>query len=83
MRRLLLFTLGAIIFFTGVTLAQPTFTVQNIKDACDGAANGSFEVVVSAATTPPLRVFVFGPPDQGPINATVGTPLLITGRQAE
>jgi hypothetical protein len=79
MRRLLLFTLGAIIFFTGVTLAQPTFTVQNIKDACDGAANGSFEVVVSAATTPPLRVFVFGPPDQGPINATVGTPLLITG----
>ncbi len=79
MRRLLLFTFGAIIFFAGVSFAQPTFTIQNKKDACDGLANGSFEVLVSAASTPPLRVFVFGPPDQGPINATIGVPLLITG----
>lgn len=78
-RRILLFTLGALIFCSGISLAQPTFTIQNKKDACDGLSNGSFEVLVSSANPPPLRIFVFGPPDLGPINATVGTPLLISG----
>ncbi|MBL7858348.1 MAG: gliding motility-associated C-terminal domain-containing protein [Cyclobacteriaceae bacterium] len=79
MSRILLFFIGAFIFCATASLAQPVFTIQNKKDACDGLANGSFEVLVSSANTPPLRVFVFGPPDFGPINATVGVPVPITG----
>lgn len=78
-KRLLLFILGALFFCTGLSFAQPTFTIQNKKDACDGLSNGSFEVLVSVANPPPLRVFVFGPPDQGPLAATVGVPLVISG----
>ncbi len=78
-RRLLLLILGALFFCTGLSFAQPVFTIENKKDACDGLSNGSFEVHVTDAVPPPLRVFVFGPPDVGPLAATVGTPLLITG----
>ncbi|MEO7992231.1 MAG: SprB repeat-containing protein, partial [Chryseolinea sp.] len=78
-KRILFLLTGAFIFCAATSLAQPVFTVQNKKDACDGLANGSFEVLVTSANTPPLRVFVFGPPDAGPINATVGVPVPITG----
>jgi gliding motility-associated-like protein len=70
---------AAALFYSATLIAQPTFTIQNKKDACDGLDNGSFEILVSAATTPPLRAFIFGPPDQGPINLTVGVAQTISG----
>ncbi|GIV35679.1 MAG: hypothetical protein KatS3mg032_0058 [Cyclobacteriaceae bacterium] len=78
MRQFLLF---AFLFLLGIVqvLAQPAFTIQNKKDACDGLSNGSFEILVTAANPPPLRAFIFGPPDQGPYNLTVGVPFLISG----
>lgn len=78
MVRLLLFKLF-LLFQLANTLAQPVFTIQNKKDACDGLNNGSFEILVTSANPPPLRAFIFGPPDQGPYNLTVGVPFLVSG----
>ncbi|MFN3841183.1 MAG: SprB repeat-containing protein, partial [Cyclobacteriaceae bacterium] len=81
MARPLLFKLSLSLLFafaTSFILAQPVFTIQNKKDACDGLNNGSFEILVSSANPPPLRAFIFGPPDQGPHNLTVGVPFPVT-----
>ncbi len=46
-----------------VSRAQnPVFTIQNIKDACDGLANGSVDVVVTSAVGN-ITILVFGPPN--------------------
>src|SRR5688572_27123020 len=72
---------GGFLFFSLLSFAQaPVFTIQNKKDACDGINNGSFEVLVSAASTG-LTIQVFGPPGQGPFSPTVGVPFPITGLQ--
>ncbi|MEP6734597.1 MAG: gliding motility-associated C-terminal domain-containing protein [Chryseolinea sp.] len=60
------------------TYAQPVFTIQNIKGACEGSPNGSFDVLVTSATGP-INIFVFGPPNQGPISASLNVPVTITG----
>ncbi|MDH4297599.1 MAG: SprB repeat-containing protein, partial [Cyclobacteriaceae bacterium] len=74
-----LFLVGAL-FFSYKSYAQPAFSVQNVKGACEGFNNGSFEVLVTAGTGT-IEVFYFGggPFFGGPIAATIGTPVLITG----
>src|SRR6188472_4295772 len=57
--------------------AQPTFVIQNIRGACGGFNNGSFELLVTSATGP-VSVFVLGPPNTGPIGVTVGVPFLVS-----
>ena len=70
------FIVGAL-FFSYKAYAQPTFAIQNVKGACEGSPNGSFEVLVTSGTGT-ITVFSFGPPTQGPVVATVGVPVLIS-----
>ncbi len=59
------FFAGAFLFLASFQLAQaqspPTSTVSNVKDACDGLINGSFDVTIDLpGTTGPYNIFVFG-----------------------
>lgn len=62
-----LFCLLALLLLSGVSaFAVPVYTIQNVKDACGGQANGSFDVVITSASpngANHLRIQVFGPPD--------------------
>ena len=72
----ILFGLGLSISFQAI--AQPTVVIQNVKNACDGLNNGSFEILVTAANPPPLDATIFGPPNQGPFALTVGVPFTVS-----
>ncbi|MBX2941932.1 MAG: gliding motility-associated C-terminal domain-containing protein [Cyclobacteriaceae bacterium] len=72
------FVLGFALLSSWSSIAQPTVSIQNVKNACDGLANGSFEILVTAANNPPLEVNVFGPPNQGPFALTVGVPFMVS-----
>ncbi|HCW08541.1 MAG TPA: hypothetical protein DGG95_14375, partial [Cytophagales bacterium] len=65
-----------------VVFSQPTFTISNKKDACNGLQNGSFDITVSAGTGT-VSAFVFNaghsPNPIGPISLTVGVPTSVTG----
>ncbi len=74
--KLLLF--GAILFSFETYGQKPVFTVNNIKGACEGFPNGSFEVTVTSASGT-ADIFYFGPAFGGPIPASVGVPVSITG----
>jgi hypothetical protein len=41
-------------------LALPTFTITNVKHACGGQSNGSFQINVTAANAGSLRIRVIG-----------------------
>ena len=74
----LLVLVGAL-SFSYKSIAQPTFTVQNVKGACEGFPNGSFDVLVNSASGA-VNIFYFsGPLFGGPFPATVGTPITIPG----
>ncbi|MEJ1241733.1 gliding motility-associated C-terminal domain-containing protein [Chryseolinea sp. T2] len=57
--------------------AQPTFSVQNIKGACEGFPNGSLEVTIISGVNP-ITVYLFGPPNIVPISTTVGSTVVIS-----
>ncbi|MFM9838162.1 MAG: PKD-like domain-containing protein, partial [Cyclobacteriaceae bacterium] len=42
-------------------IAGPTYTITSVIDECNNLSNGSFDIVVSAASGPNLRIIVFGP----------------------
>ena len=65
--------------FSLKTIAQPAFTIQNIKGDCEGSSTGSFDVLVSSADGATVTIFILGPPNLGPFTATVGTAFPITG----
>src|SRR6185295_8877133 len=52
------------LLFIGVTFAfaQPTFTITNVKDACAGLNNGSFDVNILTANGT-VTLLIFGPPN--------------------
>jgi hypothetical protein len=63
---------GLLLASATISLAQPVFSIQNKKDACDNLANGSFQILVTSGTgTISGFVFSSGAPI-GPINLTVG-----------
>ncbi|HMG90638.1 MAG TPA: hypothetical protein VK589_11280, partial [Chryseolinea sp.] len=72
------FAFVGLLFFSYVSWAQPVFTIQNVKGSCEGFANGSLEVLVSSGSSP-ISIFFFGPVSGGPILASVGVPVTITG----
>ena len=69
-------SVGLFLALAYMGVAQPVYTIQNIKGSCEGLSNGSFEVLVTAATGN-VSVFFFGPPSGGPA-ATVGVPVVIS-----
>ncbi|MBS1680198.1 MAG: gliding motility-associated C-terminal domain-containing protein [Bacteroidetes bacterium] len=70
---------SAVFFFAsaGLSFSQPTFSIQNKKDACNSLQNGSFDILVTAATGS-VSASVFGPPNTPSTPITIGTPLSIT-----
>lgn len=80
MRRNLLFQLlivTGIFFLSFSAIAQPTVTVTNKKDACDGAANGQFDVTVTSGTGPFKVVVLFH--SLTPVDLTLNTPFTYSG----
>ncbi len=75
---ILRFFFGLGLFAAFHSIAQPTVVIQNVKNACDGLDNGSFEILVTAANPPPLEANVFGPPNQIMIPLTVGVPFTVS-----
>jgi gliding motility-associated-like protein len=70
---------GLLLASATISLAQPVFSIQNKKDACDNLANGSFQILVTSGTgTISGFVFSSGAPI-GPINLTVGVPQTVSG----
>lgn len=67
MKKLYLLYVFVLLLLPGAgVFAAPTFSIQNVKDACGGQANGSFDIVITAASPNAgnhLRVQIFGPPD--------------------
>src|SRR5882762_9637044 len=59
-----LFIVSSLLLFIGVTFAfaQPTFTITNVKNACAGLNNGSFDVNIITANGS-VTLLIFGPPN--------------------
>ncbi len=72
------FLLTATVFLgaTFETWAQPTISISNVNHACGGQSNGSFQINVTAATGPSLRVRVIGVPPFTDIDQTIPMPAL-------
>ncbi|MBS1505503.1 MAG: gliding motility-associated C-terminal domain-containing protein [Bacteroidetes bacterium] len=72
------FFVAAFLLVSLASIAQPVFTLQNKKDACNALQNGSFDINVTSATGA-ISAFVFssGPPI-GPLTLSVGTPFSVT-----
>lgn len=80
MRRNLLFQLlivTGIFFLSFSAIAQPTVTVTNKKDACEGSANGQFDVTVTSGTGPFTAVVLFH--SLTPVVLTLNTPFTYSG----
>ena len=75
----LLFSVAFLLASATLSLAQPVFTTQNKKDACNNLANGSFDVLVTSGTGP-VEAYVFssGAPI-GPIPITLNVPSNVSG----
>ena len=54
-----LLVLIGFLFLSFKSYAQPAFTIQNVKGACEGFNNGSFEVLVTAGSGT-IEIFYFG-----------------------
>ncbi len=73
--------LTLLFFLTGFTAYSqaPVFEINNIKQPCNGLANGSFEVLVTGGD-PDFSLFVFGSRGGAPISnlkITQGEPFLV------
>ncbi len=66
----LLLTCAILLGSATAALAVPTVTITNLKHACGGNANGSFQVNVTAATGAQVKIRVFGPPTFTDIDQT-------------
>ena len=79
-RKLLnLILISGIVLLSFTAVSQPVFTIENKKDACDGMANGSLEILVTSASGDVVAfIFSSGAPI-GPLTPIVGEPLLVSG----
>ncbi len=71
-----LLTAAAFLASTVEVWAQPTINITNVNHACGGQSNGSFQINVTAATGPSLRVRVIGVPPFTDIDQTIPMPAL-------